>query len=275
MPIVIVSQLSNTGGETIVRNAAERLGYSLAGDEVFDEASRRSGIPADKLRKALFDAPSLFGMSPAARRRSAAYVQAAMATRLLEDGVVFHGPYGHVMIEGISHVIKVRIAAPLEYRAASLAERERCGAKEAEKMLAREDAQRASIADLLFGVDESDPALFNLVIDAAGTDAAAAARLIAETALQERYRPNTYSRKSMADFELTCRIRAALVGLDPDVQVQASQGEVRIRTRTGGRAKEKRIQEIRGIVEAHEGVSKVEIEALTHLADLLDKKRLR
>lgn len=272
MPIVMISSPSYTSAETIAREAASALGYEHAADEVYEEASRRSGIPVEKLRKALLGGSSLLGMSLPARKRCFAHVQAAIAARLVKDNVLFHGPFGHLLVVGVSHVLTVRVLAPMQERVALKMKSEGCSRKEAEKSISREDKARLSIAEEVFGVNDDDIEQFDLVVDTAQADVASAVGIIVETAKQERYRAMTYSLQRMEDIELSCRVRAALIGLDADVRVEAKKGDVRIRTKSSGRSNEKRMREIRRIVGEQDGVANVEIEAVTDLVDLIDKR---
>jgi cytidylate kinase len=272
MPIVIISKLSYASGEVIAQNVASQLGYECLDEEVLQEASQGSDIPLEKIRKAVYDARGLFGMSLATRKRCIAHVQAALSTRLLKDNVVFHGPFGHLLIKGVTHVLNVRVLTSKEQRIALKVKQEGCSSKTAEKAISREDKQRLSIAQEVFGVDDDDAGLFNLVIDTSQVDVDTAVGTITETVKQDRYKPMTYSLQCMENLDLSSRVRAALVDLDPEVAVKAKKGEIQIRTRAGGRAKEKRLKETQQRVGKIEGVKKVEIETVTDLVDLIERR---
>jgi len=274
MSIVIVSSLSYAGGEEIAEKAASRLGYKCIAGEVLEDASRTSGIQPEKVRKAVFEAPGLLGgMSLAARKRVIAHLQAAICSYLVDDNVLYHGPLGHLLVKGVTHVLTVRILASKEDRAARKMKEEGCDRREAEKAISREDKHRLSIARELFKADDDKTDPFNLVIDTSETETDAAVNAIAETVSQDRYKPMTYSIQCMKDIELSSRVRASLIELDPDIAVDAKKGDVRVRTKVSGRAKEKRLQEIRRRTEGLDGVSEVEIEAVADLADQLGRRR--
>jgi cytidylate kinase len=267
MPIIIISRLSYTSGEAIAHGLASRLGYECLADEVFPEAASRSGIPVGKLRQALEEAPSLFGMAPSARKRLIAHLQAALLRRLLPDNVVFHGPFAHCLVQGISHVLKVRVFAHVQDRVALKVKQEGGSTREAGKAIVATDRARLLLAKLAFGVDDDDPSLFDLVLNTSQVDPETAIGLIAETVGHKRYQPMTYSQKCLENLELSQRARAALVDLDPEVVVQAESGQLRIRTRSAGRGKARRLAQIRERVATLSGVSGVEVETV---ADLLD-----
>jgi cytidylate kinase len=273
MSIVVISKLSYTKGEVIAQKVASQLGYKCIDQEILQDASQRSQVPIEKIRKAVTEAPSLLGMSLAARRRSIAHLQAAICARLLEDNVVYHGPLGHLLVKGVTHVVNVRILASKEERVAHKIKLEGCDLKDAEKAISKEDKHRLSIARDLFGVkDDDDGGAFNLVVNTSEMEMDTAARIIAETANHERYKPMTYSLRCMKDLELSSRLKALLIDLDPDIAVQAKKGDVRIRTKVSGRAKVKRSKEIQRRIEGQDGVTQVEVETVADLADQIDRR---
>lgn len=272
MPIVIISRLPGTGGETIARQVAAELGYRSIDSEVFEEASRMSTIPAEKLRTALEQPPSMFGATSADGRRFAAYIRAALAAQLIEDKVVYHGPFGHVLITGIAHMVKVRLTALMADRIKRLMERENRDQRAAERKITQMDKNRLQIAEMLFGADDDDPGPFNLVLNTSEMDEPGLIAAICETVRHDRYRPTTYSLDAMIDLELSARLKAILLDIDPEAQIYAKRGDVRIRTGIGGRSKEKKLNDIRQRVEAQEGVGSVTIESVAPGRDQIDRR---
>lgn len=264
MPCITISSLSYASGRTIVHNSATRLGYELIDQEVFQDAARASGLSEAKLLRAFHEAPSFFGVSTAARKRHIAHVSAALAKRLLKDDVIYHGPFGHVLIPGVSHVLKVRVFAQREDRVATKVKRDAgLSVAEAEKALLKEDKQRAALAKQVFGFDDEDTSLFDLLIDTSQVDVDMAVDIIANTVKLQRYQPMTYSVRCLENLELSLRARASLVDLDTEVEVEADNGTVRVRTRVGG-GTGKKLAEMRQRIETLDGVKRIEVEALEH-----------
>jgi hypothetical protein len=52
------------------------------------------------------------------------FVQAAMCEYAEYGHLVYHGHAGHELLPGISHVLKVRLVAPLEFRIRAVMERD-------------------------------------------------------------------------------------------------------------------------------------------------------
>jgi cytidylate kinase len=259
MSIICISGQPYTSSDAIARQVAARLGYEYVDQEVFAVAADRSGIPLPKLHKAFEEPPSLFGMSSATRKRCIAHVQAAVSSRLLQDNVVYLGSFGHLLIQGVSHVLKVRIAADLDDRIARLTEQEGCSTQEARKQLLRADNQHKALGKLISGMEDEDAKLFDLVISISQTTGEAATETITETVKQKRYQAMTYSLRVMRNLELSHRLKALLSDLDPDADVKTEDGRVQIRSRSSGRGKSKRLDEIRKRAEELDEVHEVTV----------------
>jgi cytidylate kinase len=265
MAIVSISRFSHTSSEAVARGVATRLGGEFVSEEVFDEAAARSDLPLEKLKKALHDAPSLLGMSLPLRRRCIAHVQAALAARFLNDNTVYLGDFGHLLVQGVSHLLKVRITAALDDRVALMAKRDECDAKAAEKAIRREDKRRRNLAQHIFGTDDDDDEPFDLVINTSQVNVETAVDIIVDTAGHKRYQPMTYSITCMQNVELGHRARAALVDLDPGVDVHAENGKLRVRIRDAG--KKQRLEDVRARVLGLDGAESVEVVAVKDTLD--------
>jgi hypothetical protein len=141
-------------------------------------------------------------------------------------------------------VLKVRIIAQIEDRVATKIEREgNLSESDAEKTLLREDKHYASLAKQIFGVDEEDTDLFDLIINTSEMDVDAATETILSTVKLKRYQPMTYSIQCIENLELSLRARALLVADDPDVDVQVENGALRIRTRVRAEGRHRSMRE--------------------------------
>jgi cytidylate kinase len=238
MSSILVSSQSFTRGPEVARRVASELGYRFVGDDFYDDVAKSHDCEPSDLRKALDRPSSLFGVSDAARRTLVAHLQAALAARLLGDELVFHGPYAHALVPGVSHILRVRFVAAAASRAAAAATREDLAPRKADKRIAADDAARDAISELLFGFGDDDDR-YDLVVDLEGRDDDAARDCVVNALKSNAYVPMTYSMRRMQDVELGCRVRSAIVDLDPGARVEADQGvlEIRIWTSSSHRAK--------------------------------------
>jgi cytidylate kinase len=257
MPVVIISAESYCQSEEIARKVAQGLGYECIGREVLSEASRRYQIPEEKLREAFRNHSSLMGKLSNTRIRNLAYFQAALTSALMKDNVVYHGEAGHMLVSGVSHVLSVRLMADQEERVALKMEQERLPEKKARELLLKEKEHRQKWFLSVFGMDGLESGRYDLVINVTQIGLERAASIIVETARDVKFQPITYSVKALQDQELASRVRAALIGDYPDVEVRARDGEISIKAKA--LKKKDKMLSVRDQVQAMEGVSYVEL----------------
>jgi osmotically-inducible protein OsmY len=145
-----------------------------------------------------------------ARRRYLAFVQEALCERAREGRIIYHGNAGHLLLRGVSHVLCVRLIAPMAYRIAVVMDREGLSREEAIRQIAERDRQREAWTRFLYGVDWLDPSLYDLTVNLQTLTAESAVALVAAAAQRAEFQPTEASRRAMADLLLASRVRAAL-----------------------------------------------------------------
>jgi len=260
MSVVIISSESYCGREEIAGKVARHLGYKcLIGREVLSEASRRYEVPEAKLKEAMETLSSFRDSFSTARTRRLAYIQATFLNMLGQDKVVYHGWEGHLFVEGVSHILKVRLMADLEERARRKAEEENIPEKKARELLRKESEFTQNYSRLVFGLEETNAAAFDLEIDISRIGLDRSVSIIADTAGDVRFQPVTYSIKCLNDRELASRVRAALVGSYPDIRVQVRDGSVSLDSNAFEKKKDDQIRAVKEEIEGMEGVDHVVI----------------
>ncbi len=255
MSVISISYGSSTVRNNIAEEVAKHMGYSLVGREVLKQASAEFDVPETKLSHAIHHGPSFFGMSELKRKRYIAYILAAGAKFLLQNDIIYHGPAGHVIAQGVSHVLKVLIRSSKKDRIAFLMDSKNLSREKAEAEVAHEEKERAKWAKMAFEIDDTDSKLYDLTLDINRTGMRDAVKRIADTAQEKRFHPMTYSLQTMRDKECIYKVRALLIDLDPDVHVHCKKGNVVVETKAEKR-KMKRNQDM--IEERLKNVSEVE-----------------
>jgi hypothetical protein len=82
---------------------------------------------------------------------------------------------------------------------------------------------------------------------------------------KRKYSITTYSRACLRNLALSCAVKAALIDVDPDVDIRTEGANVFVHTRACGREKEKRAWDVRRIAESIDGVQKVEVNVTENL----------
>ena len=130
MAIVTISRGSYSKGKEIAEKVADRLGYECVAREALLEASEHFDIPETKLVRAVHDAPSILDRFAHGKEKYVAYIQAALTRHVQKGNVVYHGLAGHFLLQGISHVLKVRISAATVDRVHVVMERDNVSKKD-------------------------------------------------------------------------------------------------------------------------------------------------
>ncbi len=143
-----------------------------------------------------------------------------------KDNVVYHGLAGHFLLQGIPHVLKVRILADLEDRVKEEMKRENISADEARRILLKDDEERRKWSLKLFGVDTWDPSLYDLVIHVKCIKVDEAVDIIKCALKGHCFQTTPEAQKLLDEMSLAARVEATLVQEIPSAKVEAKDGEV-------------------------------------------------
>lgn len=184
MPIITLSREMGSRGDDVAAAVAQRLGLRLVGRELINRAAKQAGAPEVALAE--IDELGLLGVkpSPAALRLYREKVAEVLVELADAGDVLLVGRGGQVVLAGRPGVLRVRIAAPRRQRIATV--QERCGVSVA-AAAARIDASdraRAGYLQRHHGVRWDDAALYDLIINLAQLDAAAATAAICAAAAE-------------------------------------------------------------------------------------------
>ncbi|MBN2061657.1 MAG: cytidylate kinase-like family protein [Deltaproteobacteria bacterium] len=259
MAIITISRGSYSKGKEVAEKVAEKLGYQCISRDVLLEASKEFNISEIKLVRAIHDAPSILKGLKQSKEQYIAYIRAAVLKHLCDDNIVYHGLAGHFFVSGISHVLKVRILADLEDRVQLEMEREKITRGEALSLIRKDDEERRRWSKELYGIDTWDPALYDLVIHIRELSTDDAAELIGATAAFKQFATTPESRKAIHDLALAAEVKAALMDVQYDVDVQADGGRVFVQTHASPAIQQQLREQINAVVKRMTGVKDVTI----------------
>ncbi len=235
MPIITISRGSGSGGRLLAERLAADLGYETVSREDIVADAARFGVDEEDLRLALLKPPSVWSRFSYQKTRYLALVQSALCERVKQGKTVYHGNAGHLLLPGVSHVICIRLIAPLELRTRMLMERLEMGEDEALAYIHKVDRQREQWTRFLYGVDWLDPNLYDLCVNLRTLDIDDAVGLVQCASAAPHFQPTKESLKAMADLVLASRVRAALAAGDQtagaEVEVRADDGVITLRGR--------------------------------------------
>jgi len=231
MSIITISRGSYSRGKEVAEKLAQALGYECLSRDILLEASERFNIPEIRLIRAIHDAPSILQRFTYGKEQYVAYIRAALLRHVQKDNVVYHGLAGHFLLQGIPHVLKVRIIANLEDRVAEEMKRENISADEARRILLKDDEERRKWSLKLYGTDTWDPSLYDLLINIKCIKVDEAVDIIKCAVKGSCFQSTPEGQRLVDEMSLAARIEAALVQEIPSVKVEVKKGEIFINLR--------------------------------------------
>jgi len=263
MSVITISRGSFSHGQEVAERTAKRLGYDCISREILIAASKDFNISEAKLFQAIHDAPTFMDRILLRKEKYIAYIQAAVLKNLKRDNVVYHGFAGHFFVKDVSHVLKVRIIADMEERIRIVMQRNGFSHEAAAAYIQRLDEQRRKWSQQLYGIETSDPSLYDLVIHIDRITVDDAVDIVCHKIGLSHFQTTPESRQRLEDLSLAAEVKAALIDLKPDVQASARQGTVRIAASAATAQKSKLDREMRRIAGAVPGIRILEIDLLS------------
>lgn len=269
MAIITISRGSYSKGKEVAEKVADKLGYACVAREVLIEASKEFNISEVKLVRAIHDAPSILDRFSYGKEKFIACFQSVLLKRLVKDNIVYHGLAGHFFLKGICHVLKVRIISDMEDRVRIEMGREKISAEEALSLLKKDDEERRKWSLSLYGIDTSDPLLYDLLIHIRKIKVDDAVDLICDTAALDCFKTTSESQKAMEDLVLASEVKTTLLDIKPDIQVHVRDGIVTLGASTMRVKDPDLVNKIVRITRHIPGVKEVKMKS-SHLVDWTD-----
>lgn len=253
-------------GKTVAEKVAERLKYDIISREVLLDACNRFNVPEIKLEKAIHDAPGILERYRHSKDSYIAYIRSALVERVISDNVVYHGLAGHLLLKGIPNVLKIRITADIEMRAARVAvlmEQENLSGKNARAVILEDDKQRRKWTHSLYGQDPWDTSLYDLSICIDKLSIDDAVDFICQAAQAQGFQSTEKSRQKVKDMAVACRVKAALVDDFPHIGVTCEYGNVLIYIKGKDQVAGKLVKKLNAIRDNIDGMHHIETHAGT------------
>lgn len=267
MTIVTISRGTYSRGKEVAEKLAEALEYECLSREIVIEASREFNIPEIKLVRALHDSPSILDRFTCGKERYIAFLRSTLLKELQRDNIIYHGLAGHAFLQGIPHVLKVRIIADLDYRIEEEMKREKISADQARYILMKDDAERQKWTMALYGLDILDPKFYDMILHLDTMDVDEAVSIILHTIDHPCFKGTLQSRRKLDDLALGAQVEAALIDDFPKAEADSSQGNVFINIR-GSLIDEKGITlKVKRIVEKLDGIKKVHVNVIPYMIE--------
>lgn len=230
MSIISVSSGSYCNGSDVIQQLVDHTGYRLVDDAaVAASAAAISGLSEAKIARAFASRISVFNSFTHEKERSIAHLKLALAELLSVDGLIVSGLMSYLVPKKIGHALRVCLIADLKYRSTEAAREGLVDAKEAVKLIRKEDENTALWVAGVSGMNDPwAPALHDIVIPMDKMTVHEARDLILRHFGRDVVRPNESSRQAAADFLLAAQVEVALAREGHSIQADADNGAVEL-----------------------------------------------
>ena len=262
MSVITISRGSYRRGKEIAEKVAHALGYKCISREILLEASEQFNIPEIKLEKAIHDAPSVLERFTHAKEKYIAFIRATLLKALQKDNVVYHGLAGHFFVQGIPHVLKVRIIADIEDRVREEMKVTEFSASATRYLLEKDDEERRKWGLRLYGKDTWDPYLYDMVLHIRTMTADEATQVVVTASQLPSYQTTPQSQGILDDLCLGAQVEASLVHEFDVAGVTAKEGSIHVAIRASAKKEVEIKARVTDIVQDVSGVKAVSVDVV-------------
>jgi cytidylate kinase len=268
MSVIAIARGTLTATLKLSKHLSEELNYRLVTREEIYEEAKEYGIEETGLGKvAIVDQhpPSLLHRFTEKRKRYLICFQATLLDYALNDNLIYEGHLAHLLLSEYRPVLRIRLAATMEYRIEKLEEERGLSHDEATKLIHDIDNRRLKWSQFLYSVDWRDPVLYDLVLNPEKFSLETAGQAIIQCAKSKDFKPTAQDIEVLKNLKLQAVVQAEIFkskrtsGLDVNVQADASAGEVRVYGRVPSVGIETWEKDLRTVISEVEGVKNIVI----------------
>lgn len=231
MSIICISRGSYYRGKEVAQKVAEIIGYDCVSRDSLLDMSDEFDIPEIKLTRKIHHSTQILERYSFGRERYINFMSSAILNRLKLDNHIYHGLAGQFFFKDISHLLRVRVIADLDDRVQAESMRENISTDQARLQLKHDDEEREKWALFLYGIDITDPVLYDLTVNVSAMGVDASAELIGQAAKLSCFEATEDSQKRVDDQALAAQIKVALFDF-PLAGVSTRDGRAYINVKT-------------------------------------------
>jgi cytidylate kinase len=223
MQIVCISRGSYGYGKELANKLASKLGQTCISREVLAEKATDSGIPIGKAEMLIMKRRPLSEEMAIEVDRFKSFVTASLCEKALaEEGVVYHGRTGHLVLPGVTHIMRVRAIANMEERITLAVNRMNMTREKAKTYIDQVDDDIRRWVRTLYNVDWHDPSLYDVNISSDRLSVESSASALMQMAKLPEFMPTPASQQVLKDLLLAAQCRLAIAKDDRTHAVKAT-----------------------------------------------------
>lgn len=205
--IICISRGTHSGGIQLAKRLAEKLDYACLSREELIDAATREGIQVGKLEMSMIKAGIFSDRLSLERDHYLAFTTAYLCDKAVEGGIVYHGRTGHLLLPGVSHVLRARVLANEEYRIEAVMRTLGLDRKKARRYIEEVDEDRRRWVHFMYGISWEDAAHYDIVLNLAQISMENAASMLVNIAQMPDFQMTPASKRLMEDLRLAANAR--------------------------------------------------------------------
>jgi cytidylate kinase len=212
MAVIAMTREMGTLGKDVAAGLAERLGLDVVNHNIVkQDIVASSGLPESEVHRFLEGEASLLERWRIDRRRMRCCTAQEIFELAAKGNVLIRGWGSVYLLRSVSHVVSVRLCAPMEFREAVLMQRlGLTGRVAARQEIERDDTAHNGTMQRMFGIDWTDPAHYTIVLNTARVPVQECVDCIVRMVQAPAFAETESSRAELMNQLISARIRSAL-----------------------------------------------------------------
>lgn len=232
MAIVIISSADEQTRRELAVNLARKLGCDSMSREQILDAATDAGIAVGRLEVAVLKRLAPKERLARDKARYLAFVTESVCERASKGDLVYHGRNCNLLLQGISHVIRVCVVPEPERRISNTMARLGLDRDKAIEYVRNLDDDLDNWSHFVHGVGLTDPQYFDLVFNLQNISIESASAALCSMAQLSDFQPTPASIRAMKNLWLAAKVRHQIgaheLTAGADLRVSAQDGRVTI-----------------------------------------------
>ncbi len=232
MQIICISRGSHGYSSELAEKLSKIVGFTTISREQITDKATEYGIPVGKLEMQIVRQRPLSEEMSIVADMYKAFSTAYVCERALKENIIYHGRTGHLMLPGLTNVLRIRAIAEQEYRIKLVMERLKITREKAKNFIFHIDEDIRKWTHTLYNSDLNDPSKYDLTLNSANLSTENAAKALASFVELPEFQETASTNQALQNLLLAANCRLAIGSDDHsrnvDVGIQADNGNVSV-----------------------------------------------